>query len=203
MTKQLRIRLLFLCQFSDTPCIAVVTIVLVEEHAHLFDPVPAVPSRHLISIIIQSCPHRFFVLLCYFNILSNYRNCIICVPFMWSNAAVTTTAPVVPSHRCVVSSNLRDFREDLHQLYLSKQSRRAPGVVPRRYRISGSFSYTLQRIPMCPSFLHGKSTRKSFSGLLESIDFSYTFRASTRENHILSYTFHQEVAILYTPVVSK
>jgi hypothetical protein len=31
---------------------------------------------------------------------------------------------------------------------------------------------------------------------LESIDFSYTFRASTRENHILSYTFHQEVGVV-------
>jgi hypothetical protein len=82
----------------NTPCLKVATIVLAEESAHLFDAVSVVPSGHLISIITQSCPHWFFVLLCYFNALSNNRNCIICVPLMWSNAAMMTSTPIVSSH---------------------------------------------------------------------------------------------------------
>jgi hypothetical protein len=191
------------CESRPTPSIAkqtshllqIVMILLLEERADFFDAVPVIPSRLLNSIIVQSCPDRFSVLFCYFNIHSNYWNCIVCVPFMWSNAAMTNTTPIVPSHRRV---NQAAAKQGVTKKKEEKRTLRVtvlcvanlPGVVPSGYERSGLLIHTLQLIPTITFVLCVKSTRKYISGVLKSMSFSHTFCATMRENPILSYTLH-------------
>ena len=128
------------------------------------------------------------------------RNCVICVPLMRSNAAVPSSHRQSSSRRKssshYQSSSCRSIRPSLFVNTLQRVRVQVPGVVPlgpgvvrREYKFSGSLSYTFPIIPDSSTNYHAQSTQKYFQGLFESISFSYTFRACTRENPILSYTF--------------